>query len=88
MNHPKRGFVKDWPTYIRRFLAKHGMSQAELGRRLRVSRRNIDNWLAGISTPPEYLKRALRDVERELTAQAPAAPVSSPAIPPSRPQCR
>lgn len=57
------------PESIKAFRAKHGLSQSALARLLPVgSRRVIQSWEAGIYRPPDYLCRALRDLERQLTA--------------------
>jgi ribosome-binding protein aMBF1 (putative translation factor) len=66
-NHPNRGKVKDWPLYIKAFRQKHGLSQVQLAAKLRVEETTVQRWEAGDCNPASYLKRALRDLERELT---------------------
>jgi DNA-binding transcriptional regulator YiaG len=67
-NHPNRSKVKDWPSYIKAFRAKHGLSQVKLARMLNnVEETTVQRWEAGESNPAPYLKRALRDLARELS---------------------
>jgi DNA-binding transcriptional regulator YiaG len=50
------------------FRARHGLSQAELARLLPVNLRTLQDWesMRSKGKSPEYLFRALRDLEREL----------------------
>lgn len=53
------------------FRNKHGLTQKQLCDLLPCSRRTLENWEAADDSaqhrnPPEYLKRALSDVAREL----------------------
>lgn len=61
------------PAEIKAFRARHGLSQAELARRLPVPLDTLRNWEQDHRNPPAYLARALADVERELSAAAPSA---------------
>lgn len=54
------------PEEIKNFRARLGLSRADLARRLPVPYRTLEDWEAGRRTPPDYLPRALADVEREL----------------------
>ena len=57
------------PDAIKEFRARLGLSRAELARRLPVAYRTLEDWEAGKASPPDYLERALRDLERELSAE-------------------
>lgn len=57
------------PGSIREFRARLGLSRAELARRLPVAYRTLEDWEAGRAAPPDYLARALRDLERELSIE-------------------
>jgi DNA-binding transcriptional regulator YiaG len=61
------------PAEIRAFRTEHGLTQAVLSARLPVPKRTLEDWERGVSRPPEYLTRALRDLERELTTEPPPA---------------
>lgn len=65
MSHPNRNKVHDWPEFIKRFRADHGLSQKELANKLQISLRNIENWEGGLSHPPAYLKKALQSIIKE-----------------------
>ena len=54
------------PAELRAFRAHLGLTQARLAALLPVPKRTLEEWEAGRRNPPEYLGRALRDVEREL----------------------
>lgn len=66
MNHPNRGKVRDWAAYIKAFRDRHGLTQQGLARLLMTSKRNIENWEAGTSKPPAFLKWALLYVDLRL----------------------
>lgn len=66
MPHPNRGKIKRWPEYIRSFRERHNLTQGGLADGLEISIRGVQNWEYGISIPPAFLKRALRDLEREI----------------------
>lgn len=67
VNHPNRGQVRDWPAYIKLFRVRHDLSQIKLAEHLRVDETTVQRWESGESTPKPYLKRALRDLSRELS---------------------
>jgi transcriptional regulator with XRE-family HTH domain len=76
MNHPHRARIKDWASYVRRFRERHGLTQEQLAELLTTGQENevyastIQRWEYGTRTPPPYLKRALRDIAREVTQSA------------------
>jgi len=58
----------DWKTILRAFRKKHSLTQAKLAALLpTVSKRNVQDWEQRRHNPPQYLKRALRDLARELS---------------------
>ncbi len=65
-NHPNRSKVKDWPEYVKRFREKHKLTQVSLASSLKVEETTVQRWERGDRMPPQYLRRALRDLEREL----------------------
>jgi len=65
-NHPNRSKVRDWPEYVKRFRERHSLSQVQLADKLRVDETTVQRWEAGERNPAPYLKRALRDLAREL----------------------
>jgi hypothetical protein len=74
--HPRRGKVKDWPAYLRAFCIKHRLTQVQLADLLptgtKAGRRTVEDWERGERKLPEFLKRDLRDLARELaTSEAP-----------------
>jgi transcriptional regulator with XRE-family HTH domain len=79
MNHPHRARIKDWASYVRRFRERHGLTQVRLaellssGQHPPIGETTIQRWEAGERTPPPYLKRALRDVARELATSKQSA---------------
>lgn len=66
-NHPNRS-IKSWPDYLRAFRIKHSMTQADMAKALQVSKRSIEEWEGGRTTPSPFLLRALNDIELELGA--------------------
>jgi transcriptional regulator with XRE-family HTH domain len=72
VNHPNRARIKDWASYVLRFRERHGLTQAALAELLTTGEENevfvstIQRWEYGDRIPPPYLKRALRDIAREL----------------------
>ena len=69
-----RTTVTDWPTFLRTFRKRHGLTQKQLAEKLsdngrNVGLRTVQHWEDGDRTPTPYLKRALRDLQRELTAR-------------------
>jgi transcriptional regulator with XRE-family HTH domain len=76
MNHPQRHVIKDWASYVRRFRERHGLTQKELadlltsGQETPVRESTVQRWEYGVPIPPPYLKRALRDIARELAQSA------------------
>jgi DNA-binding transcriptional regulator YiaG len=65
-NHPNRSKVPDWPSYVKQFRERHNLSQVLLAAKLRVEETTVQRWEAGERKPAPYLKRALRDLTREL----------------------
>ncbi len=65
-NHPNRSRVPDWPEYVKRLRERHALSQVQLAGELKVEETTVQRWWAGERTPAPYLKRALRDLAREL----------------------
>jgi transcriptional regulator with XRE-family HTH domain len=65
-NHPHRSRVSDWPAYLKRFRDRHNLTQQQLADKLPTNIRRIEAFEQGESVPPQYLKRALRDIEREF----------------------
>lgn len=57
------------PSEIERWRLEMGLSVAEAARRLPCSDRTWRYWETGERTPPEFLDRALRDMERELAIE-------------------
>jgi DNA-binding transcriptional regulator YiaG len=56
-----------WPRIIRQFRKRHKLTQERLASLLpTTSKRNVQDWEQGRHKPPHYLKRALRDLAREL----------------------
>lgn len=61
----------EWPPILQAFRKKHCLTQVELAALLpTISKRNIQDWEQGVYKPPQYLKRALRDLEREINELA------------------
>lgn len=58
--------VKHWPTTIKAFRTKHNLTQRELSLLLPASMRAVQEWEAARRVPPEFIVRALRDLEGEL----------------------
>lgn len=54
------------PSEIKAARARLGLSQAKLAAALPAATRTVEDWEAGRRTPPDYLERALRDLEAEL----------------------
>lgn len=65
-NHPNRSKVRDWPEHLKAFRSKHGLTQQQLADKLPCKVRFIEDVEQGQYPPPAYLKRALRDLAREL----------------------
>jgi ribosome-binding protein aMBF1 (putative translation factor) len=70
VNHPNRGNIsaEKWPEYVKRFRDQHNLTQQQLADKLPTSLRRIEAFEQGESVPPQYLKRALRDLGCELTS--------------------
>lgn len=62
-NHPNRNKVRNWPKFLREWREDYGFSQKDLADALQISKRNVENWEAGINEPPAYLRKALSDIE-------------------------
>jgi transcriptional regulator with XRE-family HTH domain len=60
------------PDEIRAMLKRHGLSQAEAARRLGVTQQTLNRWVTGTRSPrlPIVVDKALRDLDKRLTAQA------------------
>lgn len=65
-NHPNRSKIRNWPKHLKEFRSEHGLTQKQLANCLQTSSRNVENWEGGFTIPPAYLKKALKDIEREL----------------------
>jgi DNA-binding transcriptional regulator YiaG len=52
---------------LRRFRRKLGLSQKSLAELLTVDEMTVWKWEKGTHTPPPFLWRALRDIERDMT---------------------
>jgi DNA-binding transcriptional regulator YiaG len=58
---------EDLAAAVREFRQRHGLSASAFGRLLPADRVSVYRWESGARTPPPYLIRALRDLERELS---------------------
>ncbi len=65
-NHPNRGKVRNWRAYLQEFRGKHDLTVEQLADLLAISARTVSSWEYEERVPMPYLKRALRDAEREL----------------------
>lgn len=63
MSHPNRSKIRDWPAYLLAFRASHNLTQAKLADALMISKRNVENWEAGLREPPAFLKLALEQID-------------------------
>lgn len=54
------------PDDLLAFRRRLGLTQAQAGEKIGATRRTWQDWETGRRTPPGYLARALRDLEREL----------------------
>lgn len=61
-NHPNRNKIKNWPKYLKAYRASNNLTQKQLADKLQISLRNVENWESGISKPPAYLKKALKNI--------------------------
>jgi DNA-binding transcriptional regulator YiaG len=60
-----------WPGIIRQFRKRYKLTQVKLASLLpTMSKRNVQDWEQGRHKPPAYLKRALRDLARELSQRS------------------
>lgn len=57
------------PDELRDWRARMGLTQEEAATRLGVTLRAWQHWEGAERTPPPYLMRALRDLERELAEE-------------------
>lgn len=57
------------PANLQAFRKRLGLSQPQLAKLLPASQRTVENWEQGCRQFPDYLLRALRDVERELESK-------------------
>jgi len=60
----------DWADRLRALRLRHGLSQAELGRRLGCSQRDVSSWESG-RTPNVPMRARIEEVERQLTGATP-----------------
>lgn len=60
------------PEEILDLLQRHGLSQAEAARMLGVTQQTFNRWVTGKRSPrlPVVVDKALRDLDRRLTANA------------------
>lgn len=58
---------EDWSTFIRRYRARHGLTQARLGSVVGVAQRTISRWERGEDRPSLEQQRLLRDLGMEPT---------------------
>ena len=76
MNHPHRARIKDWPSYVRRFRERHGLSQEKLAELLTAGQDNevyastVQRWEYGHRKPPPYLKLALAHIATKLSGES------------------
>ena len=68
-SRPNRCNVNDWHLYLKTFRARHGPSQVQRAGKLQVEETTVQRWEVGDRTPTPYLKRALRDLARELETE-------------------
>jgi DNA-binding transcriptional regulator YiaG len=58
------------PDELKAWRADHGdMSRAELARRLEIAPGTVRNYEQGVRKIPPFMRRALRDIERELEGE-------------------
>lgn len=58
---------EDWSTFVRRYRARHGLTQAGLGSIVGVAQRTISRWERGEDRPSLEQQRLLRDLGMEPT---------------------
>lgn len=68
-SHPRRSMIKNWSSYLKSYRKKYSLTQKSLANRLQISFRLVENWEGDINTPPPFLRRALRDLQREIECQ-------------------
>lgn len=66
-SHPRRNQIKDWPAHLKQFRMRHGLTQKKLADLLAVSARVVQGWEFGDRSPPPYLKRALTQLDSDLS---------------------
>lgn len=59
---------------LRAIRASLGLSRDDMAAMLAVSTRTVEQWEAGRRQPAPYLRRALADVEREMTTHQESRP--------------
>lgn len=59
---------EDWSTFVWRYRARHGLTQAGLGSIVGVAQRTISRWERGEDRPSLEQQRLLRDLGMEPTA--------------------
>jgi transcriptional regulator with XRE-family HTH domain len=52
----------DWPTFVRRYRLRHGLSQMDMAALMSVSQRTISRWERGEDTPSVAQQKRLRDL--------------------------
>jgi DNA-binding transcriptional regulator YiaG len=65
--------------HIKRFRDRHGVTQQQLADKLPMSLRRVEVFEQGDPVPPRYLKRALRDLERQISEASAGRPFDFPA---------
>jgi transcriptional regulator with XRE-family HTH domain len=58
---------EDWSTFVRRYRARHGLTQAGLGSIVGVAQRTVSRWERGEDRPSLEQQRLLRDLGMEPT---------------------
>lgn len=69
MAHPNRARIKKWSEHLCAFRDKYDLTQNALADYLEISLRTYQNFEYGVTIPPPYLKRALRDLETTLRSK-------------------
>ena len=58
---------EDWSTFVRRYRARHGLTQARMALAIGVAQRTISRWERGEDRPSLEQQRLLRDLGMEPT---------------------
>jgi DNA-binding transcriptional regulator YiaG len=62
----KKSAKSAWARELKAFRKKHRLSQKQLAAKLPAGLRTVEDWERGKRKPPDILRRALRDLAREL----------------------